>query len=46
MRWCGRGSRTEAADYRDGFLDLHLQHESPGPDREANWLPAPRGRWG
>jgi hypothetical protein len=27
----------------DGGLTLHLQHESPGADREPNWLPAPDG---
>ena len=27
----------------DGGITLYLQNESPGPDREANWLPAPTG---
>jgi hypothetical protein len=24
-------------------FDLYLQNESPGKDKEANWLPAPSG---
>ncbi len=27
----------------DGGLTLYVQHESPGKDRESNWLPAPSG---
>ena len=29
-----------------GDIVLHLQRESPGPDLESNWLPAPDGEMG
>ena len=27
----------------DGGITLYIQHESPGKDKETNWLPAPKG---
>jgi hypothetical protein len=29
----------------DGGFTLYVQHESPGPDKEPNWLPVPQGRF-
>ncbi len=27
----------------DGGITFYIQRESPGADKEANWLPAPKG---
>ena len=26
-------------------MTLYIQNESPGKDKEANWLPAPKGKF-
>jgi hypothetical protein len=38
-------SRSEFVKNADGSVDVYLQHESPGKDKEANWLPAPEGKF-
>jgi hypothetical protein len=34
-------SRSKFRHNRDGSLDLYIQKDSPGKDKESNWLPAP-----
>jgi len=29
----------------DGSLTIYIQHQSPGSDKEINWLPAPEGQF-
>lgn len=38
-------ARQQLKSNPDGSVDLLIQHESPGPDKEANWLPAPAGKF-
>jgi hypothetical protein len=36
------GDRDELAFNEDGSLTLYVQHDSPGKDKESNWLPTPK----
>ena len=42
----GIGNMAEQLDLEaDGTLTIALQHDSPGPDRQTNWLPTPAGEF-
>lgn len=38
------GDRSKGLKYgKDGSLTIYVQHDSPGPSKVSNWLPAPAG---
>jgi hypothetical protein len=38
-------ARQKLKSNPDGSVDLYIQKDTPGPDKEANWLPAPDGKF-
>ena len=38
-----RGSGNDLKKNPDGSFTMYLRADTPGPDKEANWLPAPEG---
>jgi hypothetical protein len=38
-------SRSKLKANKDGSIDVYVQKDSPGKDKESNWLPAPAGRF-
>lgn len=38
-------ARQDLKANADGSVDLYIQNESPGPDKESNWLPAPTDKF-
>lgn len=37
------GDRDKLQLNKDGSLDIYIQNQTPGKDKESNWLPAPSG---
>ncbi len=38
-------ARQNLKQNADGSIDLYIQKDTPGADRETNWLPAPAGKF-
>ena len=38
-------ARQDLKPNADGSVDLYIQNESPGADKESNWLPAPKDKF-
>ena len=38
-------ARQDLKPNPDGSVNLYIQNESPGPDQESNWLPAPKDKF-
>jgi hypothetical protein len=38
-------ARNKLTENDDGSVTLYVQHDSPGSDKESNWLPAPQGKF-
>jgi hypothetical protein len=38
-------ARNKLKENDDGSVTLYLQNESPGSNKESNWLPAPKGKF-
>lgn len=38
-------ARQDLKHNADDSVDLYIQNESPGADKESNWLPAPKGKF-
>ncbi len=40
------GTKNKTLKYgEDGSLTLYIRNVNPGPDKEANWIPAPKGEF-